>query len=72
MTQPTRSVPETGQLWISRPFSIFARVLGADRALGRIEYELIDLDGSPLGEPITAALDDSWWQLFRPLQRRIG
>jgi hypothetical protein len=55
-----------------RVVSIVARVLHVDLALARVRYELLDLDGSQLGEPVSAMFDQSWWQFFRPFHHRIG
>jgi len=73
--QTRNKLPVAGELWLSRPPYVFLtriRAVTATAERARIEYELLDSDGSTLSGPLHDVLDESWWENFQPLLRREG
>ncbi len=74
MPKTDRSTPQPDQLWLSRPpCATVAYVRSVNVAVRppRIEYALLESDGSTLAE-VAGDLDHTWWRNFRLLVRREG
>ena len=74
MPKTRRITPQSGQLWLSRPPCVMVahvRSVEPDMQPPRIEYALVDSDGSALAE-VAGELDHTWWRNFKPLVRREG
>ena len=75
MRRSTHALPVPGTLWLSRPpYLLIARVTAVDLAPcgRRVEYELLDDDGSSLSGPVSEPLTSDWWANFQPLERNHG
>ena len=74
MARTHRIAPKSDQLWLSRPPYVLiahVRAVDAEARPPRIEYALVDADGSTLAD-VAGELDHTWWASFQPLVRRNG
>lgn len=71
----TRSIPQPGERWLSRPpYLLIAHVVAVrERAVPPlVSYELQDEEGYLLESVEHAVLDEGWWRTFQPMTRRCG
>lgn len=76
MAQVRTKMPQTGELWLSRPpYLMVARIVDVDEGGpdgSVVSYKLYDEAGSVLEHVSHASLDEGWWRTFQPLTPRQG